>query len=93
MNHRCASAFSRFVFALLGVVAAAAQTRSAPAFTPGDVWRDSAGRPINALAPEKIIERPKVIYNARTNKFVLWFLSRPRSRGRANGARHDAFRR
>ncbi len=116
---------------------------AAPAFVPGEVWRDTAGEPINAhgggilfhdgvyywygelkegrtylpkvnqawggtrvlaggvscysstnlydwknegvvlpsdaknpaadLACENVIERPKVIYNAKTRKFVLWF--------------------
>lgn len=128
---------------LLGFVNVGAQPRAAVAFTPGAVWRDTDGRPINAhgggvlfhegvyywygeikegrtylpkvnkawggtrvlaggvscyssrdllnwknegvalpvvpedpdhdLAPENVIERPKVIYNARTNKFVMWF--------------------
>jgi len=30
------------------------------------------GDPANDLACENIIERPKVIYNARTKKFVMW---------------------
>ncbi len=29
--------------------------------------------PDHDLAPENVIERPKVIYNARTKKFVMWF--------------------
>ena len=29
--------------------------------------------PDHDLAPENIIERPKVIYNVRTRKFVMWF--------------------
>jgi hypothetical protein len=29
--------------------------------------------PDHDLAPENVIERPKVIYNARTRKFVMWF--------------------
>ncbi|HUC85956.1 MAG TPA: glycoside hydrolase family 43 protein, partial [Candidatus Acidoferrales bacterium] len=29
--------------------------------------------PANDLHPEKILERPKVIFNARTQKFVMWF--------------------
>ena len=29
--------------------------------------------PDHDLSPENVIERPKVIYNARTKKFVMWF--------------------
>lgn len=29
--------------------------------------------PDHDLAPENVIERPKVIYNARSKKFVMWF--------------------
>lgn len=29
--------------------------------------------PDHDLAPENVLERPKVIYNARTKKFVMWF--------------------
>ncbi|MDI1318712.1 MAG: glycoside hydrolase family 43 protein [bacterium] len=29
--------------------------------------------PDHDLAPENVIERPKVIYNVRTGKFVMWF--------------------
>ena len=32
-----------------------------------------ADDPDHDLSPENVIERPKVIYNARTNKFVMWF--------------------
>jgi beta-galactosidase len=121
----------------------AAEKSLGPSFRPGDVWRDTEGKPINAhgggllfhegvyywygefkegqtyvieankswggtrvlaggvscysstnlydwknegivlppvpdqpshdLHSEKVIERPKVIYNARTQKFVMWF--------------------
>ncbi len=134
---------SCLALALLASAGLAAPTRAGPVFTPGAVWHDTAGQPINAhaggvlfhegvyywygeikegrtylpkankawggtrvlaggvscyssrdlvswknegvalapvpedpdhdLSPENIIERPKVIYNARTNKFVLWF--------------------
>ena len=44
------------------------------------VWKNEgvalAAEPRNPdhdLSPENVIERPKVIYNARTKKFVMWF--------------------
>lgn len=128
---------------LLGLTGFAAEIGSAPVFTPGAVWCDTDGHPINAhggsvlfhegvyywygelkegrtylpkvnkawggtrvlaggvscyssrdlqswknegvaltvvpedpdhdLAPENVIERPKVILNARAKKFVMWF--------------------
>ena len=135
--------FSCLFIAVLGFSGFAGEIGSAPRFTPGAVWNDTDGRPINAhgggmlfhggvyywygelkegrtylpkvnkawggtrvlaggvscyssrdlaawknegvalpvvpenpdhdLAPENVIERPKVIYNARTKKFVMWF--------------------
>ncbi|WP_415910946.1 glycoside hydrolase family 43 protein [Oleiharenicola sp. Vm1] len=131
------------VLFLAGVASLLPTARAVTALAPGEVWRDTDGRPINAhgggilfhegvyywygefkegrtylpkvnkawggtrvlaggvsvyssrdlvtwkneglalpsvpenpdhdLAPENVIERPKVIYNARTKKFVLWF--------------------
>lgn len=39
----------------------------------GVVLPSSAEDPDHDLACENVIERPKVIYNARTKKFVMWF--------------------
>jgi len=39
----------------------------------GVVLPSDARNPDSDLAPEKVIERPKVIYNAKTKKFVMWF--------------------
>ena len=39
----------------------------------GVVLPSVADNPDHDLACENIIERPKVIYNARTKKFVMWF--------------------
>lgn len=134
---------SRLLLTLAGLFAANAALPAADEFTPGAVWNDTDGRPINAhgggllyhegtyywygeikegrtylpkvnqkwggtrviaggvsvysskdlanwknegvalpvvpenpdhdLSPENVIERPKVIYNARTKKFVMWF--------------------
>ncbi len=135
--------FTCLALALLGFVATAREIRAGAAVVPGEVWKDTDGRPINAhgggilfhagvyywygefkegttylpkvnqawggtrvlaggvsvysskdlttwkneglalrpvpenpdhdLASENVIERPKVIYNARTKKFVMWF--------------------
>lgn len=134
---------SRLLLTLAGLFAANAALHAAVEFTPGAVWNDTDGRPINAhgggllfhagtyywygeikegrtylpkvnqkwggtrviaggvsvysskdlatwknegvalpvvpenpdhdLSPENVLERPKVIYNARTKKFVMWF--------------------
>ncbi len=39
----------------------------------GVVLPSNARDPDHDLAVENVIERPKVIYNARTRKFVMWF--------------------
>ncbi len=39
----------------------------------GVVLPADAKNPASDLACENVIERPKVIYNARTKKFVMWF--------------------
>jgi hypothetical protein len=39
----------------------------------GLALRPVPDQPGHDLHPEKVIERPKVIYNARTKKFVMWF--------------------
>jgi hypothetical protein len=37
---------------------------------PGTMWTDTAGS--GDLGPGRIVERPKVIYNSTTGKYVLW---------------------
>ena len=39
----------------------------------GNVLPAVPGDPESDLHPGKVLERPKVIYNAKTKKFVLWF--------------------
>lgn len=39
----------------------------------GIVLAVTPDNPDHDLAPENVLERPKVIYNARTRKFVMWF--------------------
>ena len=41
----------------------------------GNVLPAVADDPAHDLHPTKVLERPKVIYNAKTKKFVLWFHS------------------
>jgi len=134
---------NRVFFIVLALISLTCSARSAGVLTPGAVWNDTQGRPINAhgggvlfhegvyywygelkqgqtylpqvnkswggtrvvaggvscysstdlvnwkyegvalpavpenpdhdLSSEKVIERPKVIYNARTKTFVMWF--------------------
>jgi len=39
----------------------------------GVVLKPDMNNPQSDLHPSKVIERPKVVYNARTQKFVMWF--------------------
>ncbi len=39
----------------------------------GVVLKPVTDDPTNDLHPSKVIERPKVVYNAHTGKFVMWF--------------------
>ena len=41
----------------------------------GVVLKPVTDDPTNDLHPSKVIERPKVVYNAHTGKFVMWFHS------------------
>lgn len=129
----------RFIFALLAL-ATAVRSTAAPAFQPGEIWRDTNGVAINAhgagmlfhegvyywfgehkvegstgnraqvgvhvyTSPDLyawtdagialavtddpaseivrgcILERPKVIFNAPTQKFVMWFHLEPKGKG------------